>query len=58
MVISGILEYVSPGEVINNYTIDSGTKVNTEKNKFDFTTKLSLYWELNIQNGINNSSKY
>ena len=35
MVSIGILEYIIPGEVINNYTIGSGIEVNLERHKFD-----------------------
>ena len=40
MVISGILEYRSSGEVLNNYTIGSRIEVNPERHKLDLTTKL------------------
>ena len=40
MVSSGFLEYGRPGEVSNNYTSGFDIDVNTERQKFDFTTKL------------------
>ena len=41
MVSSGILEYGSPVDFVNNDTIGSEIEVNPERHKFDFTTKLS-----------------
>ena len=39
MVSSGILEYVSPGEFRNNYTIGYGIEVNPERHTLYFTKK-------------------
>ena len=41
MVSNGILDYVSPGEVLKNYTIGPGIEENPERQKFEFTTNMS-----------------
>ena len=41
MVSSGILEYVSSVDILNNYTIGSDIRVNPEGQKFDFTANMS-----------------
>ena len=58
MVSNDILEYWRPKEVFNNYTSGYGVEVNPEIHEFDFTTKLSLYWESKIYNGLNTGSEY
>ena len=43
MVNSGVLAYVKPGEVLKNYTLGSGFDTNSDRQRDNFTTKLSRY---------------